>query len=409
MLDVLDSVVPGASVGVLDDGWGVRADNSGRYESIDVEHLGARLSRRWHRPESWAQIRVAQMLGGFGNPVASRIARSAAVLDISGGDSFTDIYGEARLRKIAAPKEAAIRAGRPLVLLPQTYGPFSTVNGRRVAEGLVRSASLAYARDSASYERLLELAGTASNPSCLRCGVDVAFALTARRPREEIADHIDAIEGECIAGVNISGLLRGSAGHDQFGLVGDYVSTMANLVTGLVDAGTRVLLIPHVHIPGGEGESDIAAIDAVLALLPETVRSRVTVIPSELDAAELKWCIAQCSWFVGSRMHSTIAALSSGVPACGYAYSDKTLGVFETVGMGDHVVDARHFGGDEAVEAIFASFKAREPTGRQLAARVPAVVDQARGQLRDIVAEVETWRRDFGLLPSVGMRGDQIA
>jgi colanic acid/amylovoran biosynthesis protein len=398
VLDVIDAVAPGGHVTAFDDGWGVRPDASGRYPSTTVEFAGVRASRRWHRPESWTQIRVAQVLGGrwlngLGNPVASRIAHADAVLDISGGDSFTDLYGPTRLHSVAAPKLAALRSGRPLVLLPQTYGPFDTPEGRVLAQRLIRSASLAYARDPHSYQRLLELAGPIADTTRLRDGVDVAFALRPRRPAPHVADVVEAwAADEVVAGVNVSGLLRDAAGRERFGLAGDYVATMTDLVRALIAAGARVLLVPHVHVPGGRGESDIAAIDQVMADLTITERSRATVVPSELDAAELKWCIAHCDWFVGSRMHATIGALSSRVPAFGYAYSLKTLGVFETCGMGAHVTDARELAGPAAVEAMTASFQAHAATRERLAETVPGVVARARGQLSDIVDDVLGWR-----------------
>ena len=46
-----------------------------------------------------------------------------------------------------------------------------------------------------------------------------------------------------------------------------------------------------------------------------------------------KAVIGQCDFFIGSRMHACIAALSQGVPCVGVAYSMKFAGVFDTVGM----------------------------------------------------------------------------
>ena len=400
VLDYVDAKASGASMTAFDDGWGVRPDQSGRYPSTDVEFVGVRLSRRWYRPESWAQVRVAQRLGGpggLGNPVAGRISRADAVLDISGGDSFTDMYGATRLRSVSAPKLAALRGGCPLVLLPQTYGPFDTAEGRALAERLVRSAHLAWARDPRSYERLVELAGPDADVSRLRSGVDVAFALRPRRPADDVAARVEAAaRGTVLAGVNVSGLLRDAQARDRFGLVGDYIATMTSLVRELVEAGARVLAVPHVHVPGGGGESDIAAIDQVLAGLTDAERAQVTVLSPQLDAAELKWCIARCSWFTGSRMHSTIGALSSRVPAFGYAYSAKTLGVFDTCGVGDHVLDARDVAGPDVVAAMMASFEDRDIAAGTLAATVPLVVDRSRAQLGDTLLEIEKWREDPG-------------
>lgn len=385
---------PGSVLSILDDGWGVRGPVGDGHHRIRVERVGVRRSRRWHRQESWARIRLAQTLGLRANPTASRIAAADAVLDLSGGDSFTDLYGPQRLAAVSEPKWAALRAGRPLVLLPQTYGPFATASGRRTAERIIRSAALAYARDPWSHDQLLALAGEDADRTRLRRGVDVAFALEPRRPEEGVAASVEEWGPEATAGVNVSGLLRDAAGRDRFGLAGDYLATMTAVVRDLVAVGALVVLVPHVHQADGGGESDVAAIAEVLARLTSAERERTRVLPPHLDAAEVKWAIGRLDWFVGSRMHATIAALSTGTPVSAYAYSDKTLGVFETCGMGEEVVDARRVAGAEAVAALVASFHRRETTRPVLARRVSATVEQSRTQMRTILETVGRWRDD---------------
>jgi len=391
---VVDSVErnsPRSQLSILDDGWGVRASGDPRHPNTAIEYVGVRLSRRWHRPESWAQIRAAQALGGRMNPAARRFTVADAVLDLSAGDSFTDLYGPSRLATVSAPKDAARRANRPLVLLPQTYGPFNSPGGRRRAEQIIRSAALAYARDSWSYDRLLELAGPDADRSRLHNGVDVAFALEPRQPNSELVDWIRSLHNHLTAGVNVSGLLRDAAGHTRFRLAGDYIETMTMVVRGLISRGAQVVFVPHVHQPGGAGESDVAAIELVLDRLDDRERARTSLLSPDLDAAELKWCIAQLDWFVGSRMHATVAALSTLTPAAAYAYSDKTLGVFETCGMGDQVVDARQAAGQEATQQILHAFDRRMTTREELTAQAPATIERSREQLRSALDTIARW------------------
>ena len=391
---VVDHLSSSASVGhvsILDDGWGVRPSDDHAGSAAAVEFVGARYSRRWHRRESWARVRFDQRFGGLGNPLANRLRDADAVLDLSGGDSFTDLYGSFRLATVSAPKEAAIRSGRPLVLLPQTFGPFTTPNARRRAERIVRASALAYSRDAWSHEQLVDLAGPDADQRCLREGVDVAFGLVPRRPEPAVVERFERLTGELVVGVNVSGLLRTPAEVRRFGLAGDYIATMTSLVRSLVRAGAFVVHVSHVHGAGGE-ELDVASAEVVRDALGRTERERVWVLPPHLRAAELKWAIARTAWFAGSRMHSTIAALSSAVPAFGYAYSDKTAGVFGTCGVADHVADARSVAGAEAVELAMHSFESRERAREVLDSRVPAVVSRARGQLDDVLAAVAAWR-----------------
>ena len=389
MADAVRRDAPGSTLSILDDGWGVRPDSSQRYPGAEIEFVGVRQSRRWHRPESWTQIRLAQAVGARLNPVAHRLSRADAVLDLSAGDSFTDLYGQVRLKTVTEPKRAALRAGRPLILLPQTYGPFNTADGRRLAERLIRSAAIAYSRDPRSHDCLLELAGADTDRSKLRRGVDIAFALEPRTPAPGVAEVVTSLRQVVTAGVNVSGLLQDEAAHARFGLAGNYLITMTSLVRRLLAAEAHVVLVPHVHVAGGLGESDIGAIKRLLESLAPTERERVTTLPPDLGAAEAKWCIGQLDWFVGSRMHSTIAALSTLTPAAAYAYSDKTLGVFQTCGVGDQVVDARRLGGEEAVSRILESFAARDLTRQRLEEPATNTVTASRLQLRDIFKQIE--------------------
>lgn len=377
-------------VSVLDDGWGVRADPAWVGSPALVERVGVRNSRRWYRRESWARIRFDEAVGGRGNPFLHRLGRAHVVADISGGDSFTDLYGQRRLRTVCAPKEAALRAGRPLVLLPQTFGPFTTPEGRRRAERLVRAASLAYARDPWSHAQLLTLAGPDADTSRLRQGVDVAFGLRPKEPDPATVERFEQLAGELVVGVNVSGLLRAETSGGRFRLAGDYLATMTAMVRSLVAAGAVVVLVSHVH--GAQpGESDTAAFQLLEQELGPRERQRVWRLDPTLRAAELKWCIARTDWFAGSRMHATIAALSSGVPAFGYAYSDKASGVFATCGVAHHVTDARLVAGGEAVELAMASFASRTQARQTLAEQVPTVVRRSRDQLDEMLATAAAW------------------
>jgi polysaccharide pyruvyl transferase WcaK-like protein len=252
---------------------------------------------------------------------------------------------------------------------------------------------LAYARDLLSHERLLDLAGQQADTSRCRQGVDVAFAL---RPREALIDpQLAERLGELATitvGVNVSGLLCEAPASERFGLAGDYLGTMTALTRVLIADGAFVVFVPHVHVPGGGGESDMAAISAIDEQLTKREREHTAILPANLDAAEIKWCMAKFDWMVGSRMHSTIGSLSQQVPTFGYAYSDKTAGVFETCGVSDEVADARKVSGNEAVDLMVAAFARRQHTAAKLASTMPAVVDRSRRQLADIIAAVESWR-----------------
>lgn len=398
----LDGLARGAgptAVTLFDNGFGVRpgpADVPG----VAVELCGVRSSRRVHLRESWWNVRASQRLGGLGNPVLARIARASAALDLSGGDSFSDLYGARRFVQVLEPKLATLRARRPLILLPQTYGPFKDKANRLRAAAALQGAAGAWARDGDSFDVMLDLLGEHVDPRRHRRGVDVAFGLTPRSPQDPdhqvLVDRLLTDRSSPVAGVNVSGLLWGQGRHAGMPLKVDYITLHLSLVRGLVDRGARVLLVPHVRDVAHDRESDLAASRELIGLLPEEVSRRVTLAPDDVDARAAKWLISRCDWFCGTRMHATIAALSTATPAAAVAYSMKTRGVFGTCGLADEVVEARHIGTAEALERLLDAFDRRLEVRRCLTLSAPAVVAAAQDQMDDVLDLVRQIERASG-------------
>ncbi len=327
-------------------------------------------------------------------PALTEVDACDAVLDVSGGDSFADLYGDWRFRSVSAPKELALELGLPLVLLPQTYGPFARETSRATARRLVLGALQAWARDPRSLAVLAELLGPDLDPARHRCGVDVAFGLPSRAPRDASLRDLVLAEREAagvLLGLNVSGLLfhEPAAARARFGLRSDYPALLRSIVSRLLeDPRARVLLVPHVVPPCAPVEADVPACEALRASLPGALAERVAVAPPCSAPDEAKWVVGRCDWFCGTRMHACIAGLSQGVPTVSVSYSDKSPGVFETVGVGDGVLDARALEAGEIVERLGASVAEREPRRRALAGALPGVGERWSGQFEAILAAV---------------------
>lgn len=382
---------PDARLVAFDDGFGLRPAQLTLDDGSPATYAlaGARNSRRFHRSESYANMRVAARLGGLANPGARAVRGADAVLDVSGGDSFADIYGARRFQTVALPKALALNNGRPLVLLPQTYGPFKDDSIRRAAEVFVRRAEVSWARDVDSYAALLELAGPDADPARFRRGVDMAFSLPTRRPTAPgIADDVEAFcADEPVAGVNVSGLLYNDPGaRAHYGLACDYAAVTRRLVDSLLADGARVMLVPHVVGDDDLPESDTGACLELMSRLTPAQRERVHLLPNDRDATQTKWAIARTAWFAGARMHATIAGLSSGVPTHGVAYSMKFAGVFESCGQRERALDARSLGTEEMLACLIEGWRTRDADRDQSA--LADVLVSAERQMDDIVAAV---------------------
>ena len=385
-------------VTVFDHGAGLRETAVARGgRPLRYRLAGARVGRRVWNPDHLLRMELGLRSERLGNDAARAFRAADAILDISGGDSFADLYGAARFRAITAPKRLALRTGTPLVLLPQTYGPFREPRNADLARGLVAGARQAWARDADSHDRLAALLGDDFDPVRHRLGVDMAFGLWNEAFRLPVhllpwftgtAGH----ERPPVVGINVSGLLANDpAAATRFGLRADYVEALERIVDALLaETDANVLLVPHVHAPEGAVESDLAACRALLAHTEGSVtarrRARVAVLEGDLDARRLKWLVGRLDWFCGARMHATIAGLSSGVPTAGLAYSLKARGVFASCGAGDSLFDLREHGTDRIVEDVLAHFAARDDHAARLADALPGVRRRLTDQYAAIAA-----------------------
>ena len=381
---------PGVEFTVFDHGRGrgTQLMDFGDGQKFSCHRQGAVNSRRFYRPENLRLMKFAGLLGGLGNSGIRAISESDAVLDISGGDSFTNLYGLRRFDTVTLPKLIALQQRTPLVLLPQTYGPFTDVKCEKKASGIVKKAKCAWARDARSFEVLKSLLGSSFDPAIHECGVDMAFGLPTVKPSQVSQGIVDFLAGKTDkVGINVSGLIYNEweKSKKRFGFKADYRrAVLALLQRFLTDTDCTIALVPHVIAPKGHFESDVDACQDLVGRLDGKQRDRVIIIPAYNNPCEVKWVISRIDWFCGTRMHATIAALSSGVPVSAISYSPKTLGVFETCGQGKHVADPQVMTEDELVDCLWSSWERKEDAKSNFAKRLPGVKLRVEEQVKSI-------------------------
>jgi len=315
------------------------------------------------------------------NPYCRTVYESSLAVDITGGDSFSDIYGMRRFILGFLRKWLVLLYGKKFVMLPQTYGPFNRRVTRILARRILGRAQLVYSRDKEGVEYLRQiLNGRGVNR--IRFSPDLAFILDPRPPAElQIEpDPNLRVHGSTVVGLNISGLLyNGGYTHDNmFGLKADYRALVRHVAERLLQRdGTVLLLVPHVFPPAEmEVESDPVACRQLFKELRSTYGDRVFLAAGRYNHNEIKYIISLCDFFVGSRMHACIAALSQGIPAVGLAYSKKFRGVFETVGMDSWVVNLQENDESAVLDAVSRAFEQRHAAGESLKRTIPAAQEQ---------------------------------
>ncbi|MYM36488.1 polysaccharide pyruvyl transferase family protein [Duganella sp. FT94W] len=334
--------------------------------SDSLPSLAAELAQAGHALEN-QRVRL------FRASFREQVRRCDVVIDIGEGDSFADIYGFKRFFFYWLSKNIVCSLGRPLILAPQTIGPFDGAAARALAKQVMARCSKVFARDQLSSDYLAQLGMRGNTGEA----IDVAFRLPFRARR--FADN-----GKVRVGINVSGLLfnGGYTGGNQFGLSIDYPATIRRLIRHFQALPeVEVHLVGHVITPDMRSEDDYARGLSLAEEFPGVIVAPVFSRPSEA-----KSYIAGLDFFTGARMHACIAAFSAAVPVVPMAYSRKFNGLFGTLGY-DTIADCKADSDDVVCQKIVAGYTARAQLKEKVRASLQRV-EERLGRYEASLAQV---------------------
>ncbi len=310
-------------------------DSMGDFPKIysDVKFTNIRM--RVKRIEFWKRLK-------------KELKDCTAVIDITHGDSFTDIYGKNWFATTTLVKTFIVNSKTPLILMPQTYGPFNTQWAVLWAKYVIKKADRIYTRDTLSYDYLKSLGIMKDVVNTL----DLAFSLPYKKE--------DKVEETINIGINISGLLWDDCEKEnRFGLKTNYCNYCRELINQLSqNPNFTIALVPHVLCDNREGEeffeNDSRAIRELMKEFPKCK------FPNNFRTAlDIKNYIVNLDILVAARMHASIAAYSAGVPVIPFSYSRKFEGVYEDLKY-SYVVNGLKLSTQEALVATLEYIDNRE-------------------------------------------------
>lgn len=262
--------------------------------------------------------------------------KSDFVIDFTGGDSFSDIYGKKRFYILTAMKQFAIWSRTPFIMGPQTIGPFDSWMARTVASHILKKSKVCFVRDRMSFEYVQEIASITPLLT-----TDVAFALPYEKIEKKIGEKRKI-------GFNPSGLLwaKNNTFQAEKHLCVDYRKYVKEVMqVWSQDESCEIYLIPHVFSRDTmKSGDDLAACRDIQKEFPN-----VKIADGYNTPMEAKSFISNMDVFIGARMHATIAAISSGVVTIPFSYSRKFEGLYQDLDY-PYIISGKEMSTREAIE-----------------------------------------------------------
>lgn len=235
-----------------------------------------------------------------------------------GGDGFSDIYGERSFMNRMNQTWILRRVNVPLLMLPQTVGPFKSKRIYDIALDIMRYAKEIYVRDGKFI------------PEFDKLGLKYSQTKDISSLMHPEAWDIDIKPNS--VGLNVSGLAYSNTFNGLEGQFDSYPKLVERIIDLFRSKGCTIYLIPHSY-----GYNNPIADDDMIACREAYQRlkdkSNVVLVDKDMTAPQVKYVISQMSFFIGARMHANFAAIYTGVPVFGTAYSYKFEGAFNANGL----------------------------------------------------------------------------
>ncbi|MEZ0092691.1 polysaccharide pyruvyl transferase family protein [Streptacidiphilus sp. EB129] len=255
---------------------------------------------------------------------ADAVAGADLVVSMGGGYLYArpGLDGYQNVFFVLLPALIAQKAGVPVVFAPQSFGPFPARPQRWLVGRVLRRAVLVLAREDVSVGILADCGVTEPQ---VRRAVDSGFAFDPPVSTDWRA-RMGVDPEQPLVGITARRWLAPAA---QEG----YERALAATVDSLHADGVRVVLIPQVSTDYLDDDDRIVErrIAGYCARQPLLIEDRV-------DYRDLKGMYRECSLLIGTRFHSVIFSLTSGVPCVAIEYEHKTRGIMADLGLGEWVL-----------------------------------------------------------------------
>jgi polysaccharide pyruvyl transferase WcaK-like protein len=256
---------------------------------------------------------------------------------------------------------------KPLVMFPNSVGPFRTRLGLLMSKLALNNFDAIIVRDSVSFNSMKKL-GVVPGMT-LTSDAALLFSADSRVPVRKF--------GSPSVGVSI-GVYSQSLSEKDFE---KFLSENARALDKIVELyDFDVCFFPH-FLTGFEND-DFEVSKLVKGKMKNGDRARVFRIDS-LD--EFKLCLEQMELLISSKMHPMVLATSGYVPTVCIAYDHKQTGFLRDLGLTEYLIDLKDVDSETIVSKVGKVVENRKDIVALLKDKIPVLQEDVKSAMREVL------------------------
>ncbi len=264
----------------------------------------------------------------------------------------------------------AVLMRKPLVFLPQSFGPLPGRSQRWLLRWLLNRSAFIAAREM----RSLHLLATSGIKQPVVVMPDMAFDVEEAVPEavDEILSASDRLGGADRPMIGLT-LMDWHGQNPSFQHQQIYEAAVLALVRHVHDwYGADIMIFAQCTGPTAAQDDRRIARRIVATAAAQGIAGPI-LVDKRLSPELLKGAYGRLDVMIATRMHSAIFALSAGIPTLVIGYLHKSVGIMEMLQLERHVIEIGLIDAETLCAGFDRLWNERDDIRGQLAATVPAI------------------------------------
>ena len=259
---------------------------------------------------------------------------------------------------------------KPYILFNQSIGPFYSKFDFYLLKKFLKLAKIIICRENLSYSRLKKYGLTN-----IILSSDIAFNLSSTQCNN--LSKYDFNSNNTNIGITVRKWLNRSKQKEYEKSIAEFIEDLLN------NSNTHVYFMPQVIFKYSNDE-DILTSERIYKLIDNNKKKRIHIINEDLHPSKLKYMISQMDYFIGTRMHSNIFALTSHIKTLAIAYEPKTKGIMKMINLDEYAIPMEHITKKSLLEK-FSRLKKDSTYLETLKIEIPITQKQSFNNLNDYI------------------------